>query len=849
MQLSIYRGNTNSIISEIPIFDTFMFSRSLMQENRITIPGFIIPDPLPIKINDYIIFKGVQYTINTVPDVAIDHLYNYTIVFEGPEYTMYDKILMHEGMADFPYFGTAREHLQLMVDNINELSPGYTIGTVEDTQPMFITYSNLSCRVGLNWMVENFKMEFFFRNKEINIVKQAGNVTTLTFEQGIFKGLYSLTRKYSSEKNIKTKVYGYGSTKNLPQGYRNGATRLVFNERFISRNTGIYGVKEGFYTDEEIFPTREGTISAVGPIDDETLSFTVTDSTLDFNLNTYKLPAVNGKISFLTGELTGEMFEVTSYNDSTKTMTCKAFTNTASIKLPSTAFKPAVGDKYNFIDIGLPETYVTAAELKLKNGTTIYTDQNSIPQFIFELAIDILNARDKGYDLNPGDIVRVINTPLGIDHSIRVTSVEHPISFPEILTNDTKYNVTIANFINYSITERITAAVITNREVIKVVDRKSVELARRNMLDFRDLQNLIFDPDGYFDPGKIKPLSIETYMLSVGAKSQNFMLSGVKFERNLGGDPNKLFISGGELLHLEVDIPGLGYAWVIPGFTFTGLNPLLPYYVYAKCSTTALTGTWEISTTPPLLDATPGYYNFNLGILYKVVNGTRGSNFTYGITTVVGGEINTGRIQDITGQNFWDLVSKLFFIGDDVASFDFGVTVPGELSVNGKLNATNAEFINLVVQNLRTKLSGRRVEISEVDNNIRLIDIEDKDILIIDENLDSETGGTYGAGMRIGRIGETKASLTSARGHFIYAADGSQLSFINDQFIFTEGTLQVNGLSNLHNVTFNGYLRPDIGDGEAYIGFTGIEDVRVGGDQFKRFKYVKGVLVSITAAT
>jgi len=66
---------------------------------------------------------------------------------------------------------------------------------------------------------------------------------------------------------------------------------------------------------------------------------------------------------------------------------------------------------------------------------------------------------------------------------------------------------------------------------------------------------MIYDTDGYFDVSNIKPNSIETNMLAVGAKSQQFLLR-VVFEANFGGNCNKFRASDGDIVHLTINEEG-----------------------------------------------------------------------------------------------------------------------------------------------------------------------------------------------------------------------------------------------------------------------------------------------------
>ncbi len=732
-----------AIIVEIPINDNMVFSRYLMQEHRITLTNFVSKVPLPIQLNDYVMHKGIKYTINTVPDVLITNEYAYTIIFEGPEYTLYDVLLFDEGVIDFPYFGTAEEHLLLLLTNINAVYPGWTMGAVHVTEPQFIQYSGVSCRVALSMIADAFKCEYFFVDKEINIVKQAGSATAYSFEYGIHKGLYSLTRKYVNEENVKTKIFGFGSTRNLPADYRGGLTRLVFNDRFKENNAVLYGIKQAAYTNDEIYPTREGALSAASVITDLTESFTVADSTMDFNLNDHLLAGVNAKLIFVSGDLTGETFDITNYDNATKTFTLKAFVNSSNVKLPSPAFKPEIGNTYKLLDISLPTAYITAAETKLEAETFNYTLENSIPRVEYALDMDVLYTISNSIDLLPGDIVNIKNPSLGIDNDIRVIAINYPLTYPTVLSSETKYSVTIANFVPYNVQDRAAAQIKQNQNVIRTVDKRSVEAARRNSANFRKLQELLVDPDNYFNTASIKPGSIETLMLAVGAKSQNFRLIDAVFEINFEGDPNDLKISGTTLEHLEIEIPTVGYSWVIPTRTFLDMDPTKHYYIYAKCSKVDLTGTWEISETPVLTEQTVGFYNFNIGILYKVKDGYRDKDLTFGTTTVVGENVTTGKIKDITGVNFFDLLTGSFNLGDATSGIDYNVTTPGTLTIKGDIIAELASLVDLVVKNLQTNDSGKRVVINSETNSVKVYDVDDKLIIYIDDNAAVNSGATY----------------------------------------------------------------------------------------------------------
>ncbi|MGV4504406.1 hypothetical protein, partial [Ornithobacterium rhinotracheale] len=93
----------------------------------------------------------------------------------------------------------------------------------------------------------------------------------------------------------------------------------------------------------------------------------------------------------------------------------------------------------------------------------------------------------------------------------------------------------------------------------------------------QEIQNNTFDAEGYFKPERIKPLSIETKMLSVGAPLQQFdLLDAIIFQSSANEVKNTV----GTLVHYTLaDKPK---TWNVAQGTHT-LNANEASYIYAKC--------------------------------------------------------------------------------------------------------------------------------------------------------------------------------------------------------------------------------------------------------------------------
>lgn len=674
MEINIYRNI--AIQATFETGEQTVFKHQLMGEHKIE-ARFTSYSVLPIQLGDYIKHKGENFYINQVPAVVkrSNAAYEYAINFEGEIYRLYNKIFMHEGAAEFDYFGDAESLLTLIVNNINATDSGWTKGAIADTESKLFRFENDTCRTALTKIADEFQLEFSLAAREISLVKAVGHDTNLLFEYGKGKGLYQLTRNAIDDKNVVTRVYAFGGDKNLGADYRDGAKKLVFEDRYLESNINLYGIIEGVVNFPNIYPHRTGTVTATAEINK------IIDSGIDFNINNFLLEGLVATIVFKTGDLAGSEFEITNYNHITKEIRFNPITEANDYQLPNDTFKPAVGDTYTLVNIKMPETYQEAAEDELEGATRDWLAENDHPRVSYALNIDRFHAEDEGIELHIGDKVQAKDVPLNVDSTIRAIGISYPLIDPFRIT------ATIADFVAYTAQEKAIARGIDTAKEVVQVDRTRTEASRRNAMRYKQLQSLIFDPDGNLQPGLITAETIQALMAVIGTDSMDFHLSGVMISPNYLGNPNNLDLSAGQLVHNVYEIEGLGSIWDMTAATFDDLDPAKAYYVYAKCSKSQLSGTWEISETQVHTNDTPGFWAFNLGILYNVADGYRDFDFTNGQTRIIGDNITTGRIKDLSGQNYFDLNSGKFNLGDINSGIDWDVTKPGRLTIRGGITA------------------------------------------------------------------------------------------------------------------------------------------------------------------
>ena len=645
---------------------------------------------LNFYIGDKITVIGRDYTLNTPAKEhkLSERKFVYDMVFEGVQYdllrvsysvnvdTTSNEI---QDLSGDSLTGDLKMFLDVLLSNANRVFPGkWVLGTYPtDTETKTLTFGDSdNCLSVLQSLCSesNYNTEFSIGIAPNGVrtlnIGATGNVFPYTFQYGKGKGLYELTREKVSSSNIVTRLSVYGSSRNINTSkYR--AFRLCLpgktkGQSYLESATGIasYGVWEQTKNFEEIYPRRTGTISALG---DSELKFV--DSSMNFDLNEtdgngntlYLIPGAAAKIHFNTGNLAGYEFEITTYDRSTKTFTLRPFTDENGYTFPSpteAAFQFAQGDKYVILDIYLPQSYIDAAEAELQAAGQEYLDKYSQPNVMYGLNIDPLFLKDVvGAEVEAnivwvGDYIPVKDTDLDVDKSIRVKG------FTRDLLKDYAYNLTIADMaVTISTINRVVSDLRGINNVVRINNLNDPARARRNYLNSQEVLSMIFDQEGDFYTEKIKPLSIDTSMLSVGAKYMQFGMAGTIFQPNYAGAKNRVVYTGGALTHYAILDGSNPRTWTIGnGDVVLGSDDA--FYIYAKCERDGVNGNILFSASQILVDSDTTYYHFLIGVINSAgENDERAIALMYGFSTINGRFIKTGRVQSADGNTFFDLDS------------------------------------------------------------------------------------------------------------------------------------------------------------------------------------------------
>jgi len=628
MEFQVKRNGVDTI--KLPL-NAAKYSNKVMAEHGLSFSYGNVAS-LGLRVGDTFTYKGEEYTLNQVEDFKKMSRFvsSFDFVFEGSRHTLAHLFLVHLGARKFSFSGTAEEWLHLFVDCANSKSSGWSVGEFEDLGRVTVEFDSTYILDALTMVAQSMKAEWGIKGKVISLKKTVGTPRALTFEYGKNKGLYSLTRKSLQDKKIVTRAYARGGDKNLPTGMFNYFTI----PGYVEKNTALYGIREGEFIDEEIYPKRTGTVTAVAQIDKKL--FSISDSSIDFDLNGQKIEGETPYIVFKSGLLEGNQFEITSYNASTKTIRFKANDEGNDNWFPTETVHAEIGDKYTLIGIRMPQSYIHAAAAELTTKRQEYLDSNSVPRVVYELEVDFIHLARLKTNLDAGDIIRLKDAEKGIDAEIRITEVSYPAVYPDVIENGMSFDAVIGNEVTYTFLEKIQNDIKEQKEVVTQYNRQSWERDRRNVQALTEFRSKVFDPDGNLENAMQQAIAGW-----FGTESMYYDLDNVQMVVNAGGDPNSFAMTAGRLIHKVFKIEGFGNIWNLTAFSQTGLTPTQGYYLAAKCSKTALTGEWVLSPTEIPTDGEPGYWHFNFGYLSTVIEGLRSFHPTKGFTLISGGQIET----------------------------------------------------------------------------------------------------------------------------------------------------------------------------------------------------------------
>lgn len=785
---------------------------------------------------------------------------------------------------------TLKEFVRVIIYNLNRDYPGvwsFDELTCPDTEEMTVSFDKQNCLQVLQTLCGKDYYDLDFRitqdsgQRTIHI-GHFGDVITPPggadyFEWGKGNGLYELREEKIDDKAIKTRLWVEGGSQNISSSYRNYAGKLQLpypqrlnknphtlkNGTVIAARSETIGITNDacrYFEDaalaatigsdedameyEKIHPQRTGEVTSLCyDTVDGTLTLDVNsfiDNTMDFNLtetdqsgNTkYLIEGVTAKITFVSGKLAGQQLELSAqdgYDHTTKRFRLIPYTDERGLTIPTAdneAFRIAVGDKYKITDIVLPQSYIDDAEEELWYEGKQYFDTIRQARCRYTMILDRMyfleeTPRDQTMCVfNVGDYVPLKDTRFNLQKNIRITKVQRNLLL------DQDYTVTLSDTHTIDIITQTIVDVAQHEVIIRTNRLKDLIKARRSWRTTQELLSMVFDVEGNYYSEKIKPLSIETSMLAVGAKSQQFVLTGVVFSANYTGNPNKFYASSGVLSHLTIDPTNIRN-WNMATAEFT-LSDNGGYFLYAKCPKSGNNAVWYLTQDQIVAEPTtdPSHWYFQVGLVGTLHQDDHFRDFatTYGFTRINGRTITTGRIESSGGgYTYFDLdegeiggAIKLKSGSSGLANLSEWPNLNSRITSMDYLKSALGNDTDIIGGLILTSLIALRDDEGELTGGISGI--------VDERELGNGIAAWYGGGMiDLGEDGLTSSQIANAA-KILFRMDGS--GYLASKHIYWD----VNGNAYfVGSITANGGSIGGIGIDSTGIGMALPPSMTVGG--------------------
>lgn len=716
--ITLHNGNKTI---ELLTDDNSYSYEAVMGEDTLTL-YFSHPGYLNVPVGSWCEFYGKRYSLKKDSNFKKngERNYSYTLVLETSKAdTELWKIRNTvDNRIKFPYTAKPKEHLKLIVDNLNRRSSGWVIGDCIDGTEKLINYNHTVCLDALSQLAETYETEYQItetviegvHTKTVHLKKVEYNKDNpLTLSYGKGHGFKTGVGRESgdippeiilvetTDRNIDYSKYG---AKELlmpkSQTIRYDGTRFEGEEGFnasASRTykTDEYGTsvmradrelttsKEDSLDCTEIYPSRVGEVSKVTTINTEKHFYDFYDTGIPNNLN-FEDCLIEGEkmtVIFQSGMLSGKEFEVKYTHVGRKFEIVPQEID--GITMPDGGvWMPEVGDKYAVFGVQLPEAYIsdnatrTGASWDVFREAVKYLYEHEDKKFTFTGTLDGIWVKKRwltvGGKIVLGGFVSFTDNQFHPEGSlIRIVGIKRYVNnpySPEIELSNTPVGTSVASELN---------KIETNEVQVEENHKQALQFTKRYYRDAKETMEMLADSLLSFS-GAINPITVATMQMLVGDEGLQYRFVNsktnpvvVNHDINYNSSTKVLNAPAGIIQHMTLGITSLSNThaasdykyWDMAEYNSPSLtNPEKKFYLYAKCSKDNQSGMFLLSETAIALEQIDGYYHLLVGILNSENNGERSFATLYGFTEILPGRVTTEKIVSSDGKTYFDLVAN-----------------------------------------------------------------------------------------------------------------------------------------------------------------------------------------------
>lgn len=741
----IIYNNLGYRVLDVEVDDNSYRNRVIMGDHSLTL-YYSLPEHVEIPVGAYCEFQGEKFTLERPENFKMKHkrLFEYTVIFEAPEAKA--KIWKFrnpvDGRLKFSLTAKPIEHLQMFVDNMNRRDTGWTVGDCVDGVETLIAYDHDFCIAALQKQASQFNTEYEFVGKRVSLKKVEYNKSApLPLSYGRGNGFKSGVGRSNTgdtppieilfvqggTDNIDPSKYGSSELK-LPAGqtlaydgehFENEAGFVKANARnYVVDESGLSirrydkqlsSLAEDSLDCSEIYPKRVGTVSSVAVVDAGNNFYDIIDTSIPSTLN-YEECLIEGEtmtIIFQSGMLAGREFEVKYYHEAVKNKAARRFeivpAELDGQTMPNATFAPKAGDKYAVFKCMLPDSYIrddetkTGASWDMFRAAVKYLFDNEEQKFTFTGELDgIWSKKDW---LNIGGRIKLGGYILFSDEQfqkdgvlVRITGVKDYINKPYSPVIELS-NTTVSGGVSSTLNELKSEGV-----VMEDLHRASIQFTKRRFRDAKETISMLEDALLENFTNSINPIAVQTMSMLVGDESLQFRFvnsktNPVQVAHSITYDieAKQLSAEAGIIQHMTLGIASISSAhkaseykyWNMSAYTSGRLDDgSKKYYLYAKVSRTAQTGSFILSETAIKMEAVSGFYHLLVGVLNSEYDGVRSFVTLYGFSEVLPGRVTTDRVVSGDGNSFFDFVANGLKLGDKLS---YNVNGDGELKIKGTI--------------------------------------------------------------------------------------------------------------------------------------------------------------------
>lgn len=366
------------------------------------------PECVTLELNDWTVWEGRKFwCVETyTPKQTGRRKWTYSVKLYGAASLIKQALMLNtEDSPVFSYTATAREHVALVVKNLNRWMGGITdwkVGKVEATGNIVVDYSEgLYGNDALKKIADEAGTEWWIEGMTVNVCRcERGDEVTL----GYGNGLLSIERDSADNVKFFTRLFPIGSSRNI-DAEKYGSSRLLLPSRatYVERNTEL-GIVEHFEQAafQDIYPRRTGAVSSVRKETkkgDDGKPFDIyyfTDGGMNFDPNEYEIGGLVKRVTFQTGQLAGlgndedgeHYFEV-NYNSETREFELiTIWPYDDDTQVPGGVLEPKAGDTYILWNVRMPDEYYPIAEEEYATAVEKYMDEHCLDKSVYKCSTD-----------------------------------------------------------------------------------------------------------------------------------------------------------------------------------------------------------------------------------------------------------------------------------------------------------------------------------------------------------------------------------------------------------------------------------------------------------------------------